>query len=54
MAAAKSSGTVTTRGAVSSSMSTSTSSPPATPAPARFSALTPTQYSPPMTATVLR
>src|SRR4051812_2376381 len=35
-------------------MSTSTSSPPATPAPARCSALTPTMYLPPMTAMVLR
>ena len=38
----RSAGSVTSRGAVSSSMSTSTSSPPATRAPARFSALTPT------------
>ena len=51
---AKSVGTVTSRGAVSSSMSTSTSSPPTTPALARFSALTPTMNAPPMDSTVLR
>lgn len=49
---AKSGGTTTWRG-VSSSMSTSTSSPAATPALARSSALTPTMNAPPITATVL-
>ena len=53
-AAAKSFGRVTTRGAVSSSMSTSITSPPATLAPARFSALTPTMNRPPIEATVFR
>jgi len=53
-AAAKSAGTLTSRGAVSRSMSRSTSSPPATPAAARCSALRLIMEAPPMTATVLR
>ena len=46
--------TVTTRGAVSRVSSTATSSPAATPAPARFTALMPSMERPPMTATVPR
>ena len=53
-AAAKSAGTSRMRSSVSSSRVRSTSWPAATPAPRRFSLLTPSQYSPPMTATVLR
>ena len=47
-------GTVTSRGAVSSSMSTSTVSPPPTPAPSRTVALTPTMNRPSTVATLLR
>jgi hypothetical protein len=50
----RSGGTVTVRGALSSAMSTSSVSPPATPAAARTSALTPTMNLPPITAIVLR
>jgi hypothetical protein len=45
-AAAKSAGTATSRGAVSRAISTSTSSPPLTPAASRTSALTPTLNDP--------
>jgi hypothetical protein len=47
-------GTVTVRGSVSRTMSTSTSSPAATPASLRLSALTGSKHSPPIEATVLR
>ncbi len=53
-ASARSGGTVTSRGAVSSTSSTAASSPPATPACARFSALSDTMNAPPILATVLR
>ena len=50
----QSSQTVTSRGSVSSSMSTSTSSPAATPALMRFSALIGSMNCPRLDATVLR
>jgi hypothetical protein len=53
-ATARSAGTSITRGAVSSSRSTSTASPPTMPAGPRWSELTPIMYLPPSTATVLR
>jgi hypothetical protein len=53
-ALAKSAGTSTSRGFVSSSISTSIWSPAATPAFARTSALTPSMNRPPIVATVLR
>ena len=53
-AAARSSGTFTVRGWVSSDTSTSSSSPAATPDAARCSALMPTMNTPPITATVFR
>ena len=53
-AAARSGGTSTVRGAVSSSSVTSISWPPTSPDAARCSALTPTHVSPPITASVFR